>query len=83
MNRIATKAGQTTRHFEHCGHLMMLVKLPSLTTGSSTRNQTGWRCTVCDTVVDLSTPGGRNGWLNNATMPRQIQSLSMGLPPRR
>lgn len=83
MSTIPTKPGRTVRQFEHCGHLMMLVKLPALAEGGSMQSQTGWRCNVCETVVDLHTIGGWNGSLSNATTPRGTQSLSIGLQLRR
>jgi hypothetical protein len=84
MSTVATKAGRpVARQFEHCGHLMMLVKLPALAEGGSMQSQTGWRCNVCDTVVNLSTVGGGNGWLTKEIAPRQIDWLSIRLQLRR
>lgn len=84
MNAIAARGERTAaRQFEHCGHLMMLVRLPALTSGRSMQSQTGWRCNVCGTIVGLSTISGRNSWLNKATEPRQVEWLSVGLQLRR
>ncbi len=51
----AQAAGTISRQFEHCDHLMMLVRLPVLTAGNGTWNRTGWCCLVCGQTVDRRT----------------------------
>lgn len=79
MNTIRAKVRQTTtRQFEHCGHLMMLVRLPALIAEGRTQSQMGWCCNVCGTIVDLRTMGTRHSRLKE-TEPGQLECSPVGL----
>jgi hypothetical protein len=83
MNAKYAQATQTTtRQFEHCGHLMMLVRLPALTVGDRTQSQRGWCCVVCGTTVDLHSMSIRDSRPTKAG-PRRFELIPGGLQPPR
>jgi hypothetical protein len=43
-----------THRFQHCGHLMMLVRLPHVQFQSQTQSQAALCCTCCGKIVSLS-----------------------------
>lgn len=51
--QLKTKRTETQR-FQHCGHLMMLVRLPRLQLQSHAQSQAGLCCTCCGKIVNLS-----------------------------
>jgi hypothetical protein len=50
--QIKTKRTETHR-FQHCGHLMMLVRLPPVQLQSRAQSQAGLCCTCCGKIVTL------------------------------